>query len=234
MADKNPHTGHRKRLKKELLDQEFSDNIPAHKLLEALLFYGIPQKNTNEIAHELISKFGSLSGVLDAEPSDLFQVKGMTGNAVTLIKLIVPLYRRSKLEEKEKLKRYKSVEQIGDFLLEKYLGYTEEIFMVTSFKTDGAMIACDVISKGDNSMVALTIKSVVQNALKHNAACIVISHNHPDGNALPSAADIDMTRRLQQTLSEINVRLLDHIIIGNGDYISFVQTAELRPIIIIE
>lgn len=234
MAENNLHEGHRKRLKKEILEQDFSDSIPTHKVLETLLFYGIPRKDTNPIAHELLLKFGSLSGVLEASPSDLLQVKGMTENAVTLLKLIVPLYRRYKTEREKKRLKFSSVEEIGDYLMQRYTGYTEEVFMVMFLKQDGSFIACDIISKGDSGMVALTIKSVVQKALQYNAPDVVISHNHPNGNALPSRADVEMTKRLQKTLQEINVRLIDHIIIGENDYISFIQTAELRPMFIIE
>ena len=87
--DKNPHTGHRKRLRHELLQQDFPDSVPSHKVLEALLFYGIPQCDTNGIAHELLEKFGSLNGVFEADPNSLFEVKGMTEKAVTLIKIIL-------------------------------------------------------------------------------------------------------------------------------------------------
>lgn len=223
MSD-NPHAGHRKRLKKELLTQDFTETIPVHKLLEALLFYGVPRKDTNEMAHELLERFGSLCGVLEANPADLLQVKGMTENSVTLIKFVLPLARRYNIEKLKDRVKFDNFDMLCKFLIEKHRGYGEEILLITSFGTDGTIITCEPVSKGDKSMVAATVKEVLKIALKHNAPAIVVSHNHMSRNALPSEADVIMTMRLSNMLKEINVKLLDHIIVANDDYISMSQS----------
>ena len=88
------HKQHRERVRKDFLENGFSDSTSAHKFLELLLFYCIPRKDTNEIAHLLLKEFGSLSGVLEAETSDLIKVKGIGENAAALIKLMLPLFRK--------------------------------------------------------------------------------------------------------------------------------------------
>ena len=92
--DENLHAGHRQRMRREMIEQNSFDQMGDHRILEVLLFYGIPRKDTNPIAHELLNKFGSLTGVMDAEFEELKAVKGMTENAATLIKTIMPIARR--------------------------------------------------------------------------------------------------------------------------------------------
>lgn len=227
------HKNHRKRLRKELIEQSFDDNISDHKVMEALLFYGVPQKDTNNMAHELINKFGSIHGILEANPNDLFQVKGMTERAVTLIKLILPLSRRYHIDKYKGRYKFNSVDEIGDYIKKKHYGYREEVFMVTTFTGEGAKISTDIINKGDMTSVAMSIKSIVQCVLKHNAPYAVISHNHVGGTALPSREDLEMTRTLNHTLHQMNVRLLDHIIVAADDYVSLAQSKEYRSIFII-
>lgn len=226
----NPHEGHRKRLRRELLEQDFADSIEAHKILELLLFYGIPRKDTNEIAHELINKFGSFHAVFEADISDLLQVKGMTENAATLIKLLLPISRRYHTDKYKSRYKFSTFNDVGDFLKEMHSGYREEVFMVTTMKNNGEKIACDIISKGDMSSVALSVKAIVQVVLKHNAPCVVISHNHTSKNALPSKPDIEMTQNLKYMLEQLGVKLLDHIIVAGDDYVSMAQSSQYSSI----
>lgn len=234
MAD-NLHKGHRKRLKEEIISQDFPESTPPHKILEMLLFYGIPRKDTNVIAHELLNKFGSIRGVIQAPPEELFQVKGMTENAVALIKLIMPIARRYETESKANLNRkFESIDAIGEFLVKKHLGYGIETFAITTFKPNGELISCDILSKGDMATVPLTTKSIVQTVLKYKAPCAIISHNHINGSAMPSMADIKMTKAVKDTLASIGVNLLDHIIIADNDFVSLAQSKDFRALFIIE
>ena len=234
MAD-NLHAGHRKRMKEEALKQDFPDSMPDHKILELLLFYGIPRKDTNGIAHELLNKFGSLRGVVEASAESLFEVKGMTANAASLIKLIMPIARRYELERKMKSDRkFESIDDIGEFLSKKHMGYGVETFAVTTFKLSGELISCDILSKGDMTSVSLTVKAIVENVLKHKAPCAIISHNHISETAVPSKADIALTANVKETLLRLGVNLLDHIIVADNDFISLAQSSEYRSLFIIK
>ena len=207
----NLHKEHRERVRKEFLEHGFADDVAPHKLLEMLLFFSIPRKDTNEIAHLLLKEFGSVSGVFEAETTDLMKVNGIGENSAALIKLILPLLRRYQSEKVSLKHKYSNMDEICDFLIKKYFGYKSEVFMVTSFDNDGYMISCDKIGEGDVSSVGVSVRDVVQVVLKRNAACVVISHNHTSGNALPSSADIEMTKALKITLQQMGVKLLDHV-----------------------
>lgn len=231
----NLHAGHRKRMKREALEQDFPESMPSHKILEMLLFYGIPRKDTNPIAHALLENFGTLRGVIEADPSDLFAVSGMTENAVTLIKLIMPIARRYEAEAKiGTSKRFVSIDDIGNFLVKKHMGYGVETFAVTAFKENGEIISCDILSKGDMTSVPIATKSLVQHVLKSKAPCVIISHNHTHGNAMPSRDDLELTMSLNNVLANIGVRLLDHIIIADNDFVSIAQSDNYKSALIIK
>ncbi|MBQ4119352.1 MAG: RadC family protein [Clostridia bacterium] len=226
----NLHKGHRKRLRHELLEQDFPDSVPSHKVLEALLFYGIPQSDTNGIAHELLAKFGSLNGVFEADPNSLFEVKGMTERAVTLIKMILPLTRRIHTEKYQKHYRFKSIDEYGDYIAKHFMGYNNEVFMVTSFDINGNLIENDIISDGHAASVSLSVKKIVKKVLTRNPASVIIAHNHIGQSAVPSFADIQMTQSLKYTLEQIEVKLVDHLIVSGTDYISLAQSGDYSQI----
>jgi DNA repair protein RadC len=104
--------------------------------------------------------------------------------------------------------------------------------MVTSFDNEGNMIACDNVASGDVSSVGVSVRDVVKTVLKRNAACVIISHNHTSGNALPSEADVEMTKSIKTTLQQMGVRLLDHIIVVDDDCVSMLQSRKYREIFI--
>lgn len=218
------HDGHRERVRQEFLKNGFNENTPPHKILEMLLFYSIPRKDTNEIAHELLNRFGSVAGVLDAPVNQLTEVKGVSLNTAALIKLIIPIARRYSLEKSSKIENYSNVDEVCKYLVQRYFGYTKEVFSVTSFSGSGRMLGFDILGEGNVSEVNVSTREVVETVLKRQAVCAIIAHNHPNGVALPSEEDIAVTRNIQSALRHINIRLLDHIIIGGDDYVSLAQS----------
>lgn len=230
MAD-NPHNGHRKRLKKELLEQDFPESTPPHKILEALLFYGIPRKDTNLIAHDLLKTFGSLSAVFQANPHDLLQIKGMTENSVTLIKMIMPIARKVYIDEFKGNFRFNNIDDYGEYIVKRFFGYNKEVFIISSLDSCGKLLGDDIIAIGDVDNVTLSVKSIVRAVLQRNPTAVIISHNHVDSPAVPSLADINMTQSLKFTLEQINVKLLDHIIVSGNDYVSIKQSANYNSVL---
>ncbi|MBE6786975.1 MAG: hypothetical protein E7537_01350 [Ruminococcaceae bacterium] len=225
----NLHKDHRKRLRKELIEQDFPDSMSDHKVLETLLFYGIPQKDTNELAHTLINTFGSLTAVFEADSDALFQVKGMTERAVVLIKLMLPLFRRYYSQRNSFNRKFASVEHICEELVRKHSGYGREVFILTSLNEIGDLICFDVLAKGSSTAVQFDSKEIVQKALKHGATFVIISHNHLTGNIKPSKVDLQSTQRLWFTLNEIGIKLLDHIIVSGNEYFSIAKNNLLKP-----
>ncbi len=226
----NLHEGHRKRLRHELLEQDFPDSVPSHKVLEALLFYGIPRGDTNGIAHELLAKFGSLLGVFEAEPNSLFEVKGMTEKAVTLIKMILPIARRIHTEKVIPNYRFSSIEEYGDYVTERFLGYTNEVLMISSFDNKGNLLENDIISDGHATSVSLSVKKIIKKILPRNPSSVIIVHNHIGHSAVPSFADIEMTQSLKYTLEQLEIKLIDHIIVSGTDYVSLAQSGDYNQI----
>ena len=226
----NKHEGHRERVRRDFLENGFSETTPPHKILEMLLFYSIPRRDTNEIAHELINTFGSIQGVFDAPIDQLLKVKGITENTVALLKMILPIASIYRAEKVNHDKNFTSTNQIGDYLLEKYLCYTKETVAITSFNGKGQILGFDVLAEGDSSSAELSIRKILEIVMKRNPVCVVLSHNHPSGFAIPSNEDLALTNKLFTLLANINVRLLDHIIIANNDYVSLAQSRDYRAI----
>ncbi len=226
--DTNPHKDHRERVRKEFLQNGFSDATPPHKILEMLLFYAIPRKDTNEIAHALLNKFKTLDAVLEATPYELMQVKGIGENAAALIKLILPLCRSYTNTKADIGFKPNSIDDIIQYLQRKYVGFSTEVFAVTTFNGNGTIIAFDIINRGDVASVGISVRDVVSKALERKAIAVVISHNHPNGTAVPSAYDIESTRRIATALKHIGIELIDHIVFNNDDCVSFAQSEKLH------
>ena len=232
MADKkeNIHAGHRERMRKEVIKQNNFDALEDHRILELLLFYGIPRKDTNPIAHKLINKFGSLTGVFDADIAELVKVEGMTENAATLIKTIMPIARRYQEDKFKKGYLFKNIDEIGTFLIKRYMGFKNEIFAITCLDAGGKLLGFDTINEGNADSVGITLREIAAIVLKYNASCVIVSHNHTNGNALPSKEDVEMTIALKTALAQLSTRLIDHIIVAGNDYVSLAQSREYASI----
>jgi len=226
----NIHEGHRKRLKQEFLIGGFNEDTPAHKWLELLLFYCIPQVDTNELAHKLIDTYGSLGGVLEAPFEELLQFPRLTENNIPLLKMIIPIARQCALEKSEELLKISKPDNIGHFIISKYYGLTKERFSVTLISQSGKITDFKFLSEGDISEVGISMRNLIQYVIQKNCFCVVVAHNHPNGLALPSKADIDATIKLRDALSAVNVKLLDHLIISGKDYVSLAQSKDYYDI----
>ncbi len=227
---KNNHNGHRNRLRNEFVSTTDMSYMPEHKLLEMLLFYGVPRKDTNNIAHELINKFGSFHAVFEADITELCRVSGITRNSAALIKLILPLattYINSRYSDEQVLK---TEEEIGEFLLRKYFACSVEKSSIICLNNMGRVLSFEFVSEGDIESVGLSIRTIVEKALRANATAIILAHNHPGGVALPSNADVKITAELSSALKAVSLQFSDHIIISGNDYISMAQTERYKEL----
>lgn len=229
MAD-DIHKGHRARVKSEFLKNGFEENTPPHKILEFLLFYCLPQGDTNPLAHELVDAFGGLNGVLDAPVDELIKFKGLTENNVALLKAIIPISRCYKAARYKSGIVFGSMDEIGKFMIDKFFGLTVERFAILGLDGAVRMRSFDFLSSGDISSVGVSSRQVVELVLKRNVTGVIMAHNHPQGVALPSGADISVTQTIFNALSGIGVHLLDHLIIANDDYVSLAQSSQYKHI----
>ena len=219
------HSGHRSRLRQRFLKQGIEGFEP-HNILEILLFYGIPYRDTNDIAHKLIDKFGSLEGVFDADIKELTKIDGIGENSATLIKL-VPQISKYYLSLKNKNKKvFASLDEVAEFMQSHYLFEEREIFTALYLDGSGRLISYDKIAKGTANSVDVNIPKVLEITLLKNASSVIIAHNHPSGNLAPSTADLHATNHLSDAFKMLHINFVDHLIITQDNYLSLAGHAE--------
>lgn len=213
------HDGHRKRLKARFIKSGLDDFEP-HNVLELLLFYSVPRKDTNPLAHRLINRFGSLSGVFDAKPEELMKVDGITENTAVLISM-VPQVARKYLEDKAEAKNViGSFFDIGTYLMPKFVGRTVETVMLASLDNKNKIVSCSIVAEGESDRANLSKRKIMEEAMRVDATRVILAHNHPRGFAVPSAEDIYLTEEIYSLLKNVGIELVDHIIFAEDDFVS--------------
>lgn len=226
----NIHSGHRDRIRREFLQHGFDKNTPPHKILEILLFYCVKQADTNPIAHELVAKYGSVAAVLDAPIEELAEIKGLSERSALLLKLIMPTARRYLHDKSEEKPTFSGLDRIGEYVFTQYIGELRERVSVMCLDTKGRLISFDFMGEGDISSVGLSFRELAKTVLKREATAAVLCHNHPGGIAVPSDSDRRVTESAAKLLSEIGVQLIDHVIVGDCDFVSMAQSSEYGSI----
>lgn len=216
----NIHKGHRQRLRQTTNTIGF-ENLPEHQQLELLLSFVIPRKDTNPIAHDLIKKFGSFSAVLDANPTNLMQVKGIgetTANFLASCGKIPFAYRTSKMKQKTVLT---CPSQIINYFEDIAITSSTEKFYIIYLNTKSEVIKYEVF--GDNSLdkVSIDFRELIQKVLMYNSKGVIVCHTHPEGSAKPSRQDLEFTKQLYVALAIIGIKLCDHIIFATNETFSF-------------
>ena len=213
------HDGHRDRLKSRFAEHglESFNDINA---LELLLFYAIPRKDTNVMAHDLVDRFGSLSGVFDASLRELTEVPGIGENTALLIKLVPPMMKKCQLSKVNDIRVFRSSNDLGRFLVPRFMDERDELALLLCLDSRKSLICCRVLNRGVVNAVDITVRRLVELALKNKAASLVLAHNHPDGIALPSREDEAFTRKAGEALRLMGMELVDHIIVAGDRYFS--------------
>ena len=219
----NPHKGHRERLKLRFLESGL-DSFTDVQALELLLFYAIPQKDTNPIAHALLERFGSLSQVLDAPLEALKKVPGISDHSASLLRLVTELARFYQVDSAQRTEVLTSLDACGRYLVPRFFGRKVETVFLLCLDAKCKVLCCREIGEGSVNAASISVRKVVEAALSANATTVVLAHNHPSGVALPSADDVQTTRRIAAALSAVEVKLIDHIVVAEGDFISMAQS----------
>ena len=218
---KNVHAGHRGRLREQFLIN--GDNMFEYQILELMLSYVIPQKDTNPIAHDLINKFGSLAQAVDAPIEELTQVKGISevvANFLHFESKFINLYKKSKANNKPYLT---NTLEIMDYLKQTVEIGDVEKFYYLCLDTKNKLICFREMGVGSTYGVSLNNKEFIASIISYKAHGVIICHTHPCGIASPSQQDISLTNGIYNLLREINVKLIDHIIIAHDGFFSFFQ-----------
>lgn len=212
--------GHRQRVKEKFLKTKF-ENWKDYEILEFALFFVIPQKDTKDIAKELIDKFGSLKELLHADYKELKKIKGIgehTINFFYFLKYFAIKYSEINFKQKEKLS---SPNEVVTYLKNLIGTSSEEKMYAIYLNASNQVIDCKKISDGTVSRSAVYPTLIATDSLLKKARSVIISHNHPGGVCKPSQNDIIATEAVQKALKTIEVVLLDHIIVTTNDYYSF-------------
>ncbi len=223
------HTGHRQRVRKRFLEEGL-DSFNEINALELLLFYCVPRKDTNELAHRLLDYFGSYCNVLNASYAELKKVDGVSDHIATYLNLQGAAVRYYLVNRKLSGTVVETTADYGELLLSHFTGRLNETVFLLCLDAKCKVLCCREISEGSVNAASISMRKIVDAALSSNATSVVLAHNHPSGLAFPSAEDIQTTQRVAKALDAVDVILVDHIIVADGDFISLVQSGYYRPV----
>lgn len=210
---------HRERVRKRFV-QTGINPFEDYEALELLLFHTISRADTKPIAKALLKEFGSLSGVLDADYEDLLKVDGVGPRSAFLLSYIPQLSRKYFENKSTDYDVIRSGADAGYFLLDRYVGYTKETVGLICLDNKSRVKNFSIIREGSVNSTDISLRKILEVSIKHNAAAVVLAHNHPNGCALPSNSDIETTKIIKNTLASMAITLVDHIIIADGDFVS--------------
>ena len=216
------HDGHREKMRRRFQETGL-EGFADHEALELLLYYAIPRRDTNELAHRLLTRYGSLSALLQAPIEDLRRVEGVGESAAVLLKLVPAfVYKAQRSAGQETV--LNSTEKAGRYLLSCFAGERNEVIYQLCLDRKGKLLARKRLSEGGSAAAELNIRRLVENALLSSASAVILSHNHPSGIAVPSSEDVQTTCRVAMALNAVEIQLADHIVVADGDYVSMVQS----------
>lgn len=222
------HAGHRQRLKERFL-QEGLDHFSQINALELLLFYCVPRRDTNPLAHKLLDHFGKLHNVLEASYEELLKVEGVNESIATFLNLVHAAGRYYVKNRTQDNVILTTIDQCGDYMLPYFHGLQNETVFLLCLDAKCKVLACKKVGEGSVNSASISIRKIVETALGSNAASVVLAHNHPSGLAIPSVEDIQTTRRLGRALNAVEVLLADHIVIAEDEFVSIVQSGKYNP-----
>ena len=223
------HDGHREKMRRRFLETGL-EGFADHEALELLLYYAIPRRDTNPIAHALMERYDSLSGVLNAPVEDLEKVEGIGESAAILLSLVSRLSRKARIADASQETILNSSERAGAYLLERFAGERRELVFLLCLDRKGRLLACKRLAEGDVASADLNIRKVVEMALLTSASAVILAHNHPSGLATPSQEDLFLTRYIQDSLKPLGITLYDHVILTDDDMVSLRDSRYLTPL----
>lgn len=221
------HDGHRQRMKERLL-QDGIHTYSAHEIVEVLLYYALPYRDTNGLAHALVDHFGGWTQVLDAHYDDLLTVEGVTPHIATLITLVGQTARRYQRDSYGNVRQLFDREALVEYAVPWFAGEKDESVLLISLDNKRKLLNTTRIFRGSVNSARFNVRLAVQQALRDNATQVVLAHNHPNGFAFPSEADVMTTHYLAKVLRPLDIRLLEHIVVAEGDALCLSTLQESR------
>ena len=219
--DEKPHyLEHRERLRERFL-KAGAEGLHDYELLELLLTYAIPRKEVKPFAKNLLKRFGSLSGIFNASQNELETVPGIGPVSALLIRLVKELSSAHLAEKMEKKDLLSSPQAVVNYAQARLAGLPHEAFMVIYLNTKNEVLHHELIHEGTVDRAFVYPRRIIEGALAHHASSLILIHNHPSGHPEPSEEDKRLTRTIGEATRAMDIRVLDHIIVGINDYFSF-------------
>lgn len=215
-----PHSGHRKRLRDRFLASGLN-GFADYEILELLLTFAIPRKDTKPLAKELTRRFGGLKGVLEAPSDELAAVPGLGSVASSffpLLKETMTRYFREDLDGRDVLS---SPQAVAAFARASLGAEPREVFQVVYVNSRNQVLGSERLAEGTIDRAAVFPRRVIEGAIKAKAAALIFVHNHPSGDPTPSEEDKALTRELTQAAGALDIAVHDHLVIGRDSYVSF-------------
>ena len=231
MADKpkHRHTGHRERMKAEFLARGL-EGWPDHRVLELLLFYTIPQGDVNDLAHELVERFGSLAGVLDASVEELKKVKGVGDHTAVFLRMLPAVLGRYQGARTRLSAIINSPEEAYAWLEPYFFGARNEMVYVLCLDGKRQVLGVRKVAEGSIELAEVNTRRIAEEAIGLRAAQIYVAHNHVSNLAIPSQADWLTTDTLRSALRPIGIELIDHLVFVDGDMVSLKDSEHLKSL----
>ena len=215
--------GHRKRHTERAITHGL-ESFKKHEIIELMLFFSQPRVNTNPIAHSLIDKFGSLHNICNAPLNELLEVSGVGRATAEFLKILPGFVRAYELSVYDDKIVFGNSKEIGEYCVAFQVGRIYEAMFILCLDTRNQLIKCVKLAEGTPGEVYIEPRQVIEQVTHTATTNVVLCHNHPAGTLFPSQKDLEITSKIRIALQSINVNLLDHIIVANGKYISFVDT----------
>lgn len=212
---------------REKLFQFGAKHLSDAELLAIFLRTGTIGKTALDIARECLSEFGSLKKLLSSSPQSLYQVHGLGKAKIALLKAVTELglrYQNEAFSIGEILNNTKDVKR---FLSNRLKDYPHEVFACLFLDSHHRMLCFEELFAGTINETSVYPREIVKRALSHNAAKVILAHNHPSGNPNPSAADLEITWQLRQALALVDIQVIDHIIVGSPESLSLTELGHL-------
>lgn len=223
---KNPHEEHRARMKQRFVEEGLNA-FEDHQVLEMLLFYTIPRRDTNVLAHRLLDKFGTLESLFDTSPEEIQKKGRVSRNTAIFLSMIPQLARKYMILKQGKKPVLDSSAKAGQFITSLFIGKNYEAFYVCCLNSQNQLNYAALVHEGTINEAPVYPRLIVETALRYQASSIILAHNHPGGSLKPSRADIEVTRKICDAMKTISIPVIDHMIAAGSNYFSFAENGLL-------
>jgi DNA repair protein RadC len=213
------YLGHRKRLKERLSMN--AQSLADYEILELLLGYALPRRDTKQLAKALLNRFGTLRGVFFARNEELHELPGLGPSVIILLNIWREFWGRVQEGAVQQRHVFSHPQTVADFAIARLGHERTEQFWVALVDNKNRLVSWQRISQGTVDQTPVYPREILRLVLQHQASGLILVHNHPGGDPKPSVQDQELTRKTQRAAREMDVRVLDHIVVTDRDFFSF-------------